>query len=239
MKEFYGFFNSTENDQREYIDHELAEAFKTLAPDGVANSGDCLRVQEVTGSMTVRVSYGSAMVNGRVYTLRDDGGSPLTLEIATSASSTRIDRVVLRLNLATNARNIGAFVLTGTPGANPQAPSLTRQGEIYEISLAQIRVEPGALAITQAMITDERLNEEVCGVVSLKRSELADAHRHANATASVDGFMAKGDKAKIDLVDQDLRKVAKPTFAGAILNGNVAMSGTLTLDGVISGARFE
>ncbi len=242
MKEFYGFFNSVEGDvdPREYVDYELAEAFKAMAPDGVENSEDSLKVLEQIGSMSVKVNYGRAMVNGRVYVLSDDGGQPLTLEIASSASSTRIDRVVVRLNLATDARNIGVYVLTGTPGASPVAPTITRQGEIYEISLSQIRVAPGATAITQDMIIDERLNEDVCGVLSIKRSEIAGSHRHSNATEAVDGFMAKGDKAKVDgMLNQDVRSTAKPAFTGLSVSGNATVTGTLTVNGVISGARFE
>ena len=56
-------------------------------------------------------------------------------------------------------------------------------------------------------------------------------HRHDNATASVDGFMAAADKAAHDMlvsrVNQGVKTTDSPTFAG------------LTVDGYIDGARFR
>jgi hypothetical protein len=63
-------------------------------------------------------------------------------------------------------RAIRALVVQGLPGSNPAPPALVRSGNIYDISIAQVRVPANSTIITQADITDERLNQAVCGLVN-------------------------------------------------------------------------
>lgn len=57
-------------------------------------------------------------------------------------------------------------------------------------------------------------------------------HRHDNATATADGYMAKEDKTELstlsDRVNQGVKTTDTPTFAGITLNG-----------GYIDGAKFR
>jgi hypothetical protein len=63
-------------------------------------------------------------------------------------------------------RSIRAVVLQGTPAASPTPPEITRSGDVFELSIAQIRVNANTTIITQSNITDERLNTALCGLVN-------------------------------------------------------------------------
>lgn len=240
MKEFSGYFNGTPQEIRQYIDREFAKHIIAMVTDGVAGA-NALKVYPVAGSMRVRVDYGMAIVQGTVYALESDGGAAKTVDIAAAGSAPRIDRLVLRLNLSEASHTV--LVLPGAQGSNPQPPALVRTGGVYDLSLAAIRVEPGAWEIVADKIVDERENEALCGYIcatGLKRSEVKGVHRHDNASAGRDGFMSKEDKAKLDTnISQGLKPTDSPTFAGLTVKGNVALTGTVTVDGVIQGARFE
>src|SRR5690606_27977648 len=94
----------------------------------------------------------------------------------------RIDRVVVRMDTATAARKIEVYVKMGTPGSDPSPPSLTRDTEAWEISLAQVLVEANATEIKAEDITDERADAGVCGFV-----------RRDVAVVTPEDFGAKGD----------------------------------------------
>lgn len=120
------------------------------------------KVQQ-NGGMTVGVKPGAANINGRqVY---EDSNRVLTIQAANSGLD-RIDTIVLRLNLNTNALNIDLYVLNGTAAATPSAPNLTRNASIWELGLANVFVAKGTTSISQASITDTRLNSERCGIVA-------------------------------------------------------------------------
>ena len=60
----------------------------------------------------------------------------------------------------------GRKVLKGTASSTAAAPALTNNGTKRQISLAKVSVAAGTTAITASMITDERLNPDVCGLVT-------------------------------------------------------------------------
>ena len=57
-------------------------------------------------------------------------------------------------------------MLKGTASSTAAAPTLTNNITVRQISLAQISVAAGTTAITASMITDERQNPDVCGLVT-------------------------------------------------------------------------
>ena len=163
-QEQYGFFNSTVGDERSYDSADMAAAFHTLAASGVSGSGACLQVSAEGSTMRTLIGYGSAMVEGYYFRLRDDGGGAMAFEHSTEAELNRIDRIVIRLNLT--ARTVGLQKLIGTAAATPEAPALTRNAEVYELSLAQVLARAGAAEILPSDITDEREDESVCGLIA-------------------------------------------------------------------------
>lgn len=240
MKEFSGYFNGKPGQVLQYIDAEFAKHIMAMVTDGVAGA-TALKVLPVAGAMKVKIDYGLAIVQGTVYALEYDGGAAHTVSIGAAGTAPRIDRVVLRLHKADAKHSI--MVLAGAPGTDPQPPELTRTGGVYDLSLAAVRVEPGVVEVAADKILDERIDESVCGYIcatGLKRSDLKDAHVHDLATSSKAGFMSKEDKAKLDgSISQGLKPTDSPTFAGVTATGNVSVGGTLTVNGVIQGARFE
>lgn len=57
-------------------------------------------------------------------------------------------------------------MLKGTSAVSPSAPALTNSASLRQLSLARINVAAGTLAITSGMITDERFDASVCGIVT-------------------------------------------------------------------------
>jgi hypothetical protein len=163
-QEQYGFFNSTVGDERSYDSADMAAMLRAISRSGVADGGSCLRVTAEGSTMRTLVDYGSAMVEGYYFRLRDDGGGVKAVEHTTEAELNRIDRIVLRLNLT--ERTVTLQKLIGTAASTPQAPTLTRGTEIWELSLAQVLARASAAELLPSDILDERGDEDVCGLMA-------------------------------------------------------------------------
>ena len=110
--------------------------------------------------MTVTVKAGRAWING--YILINDDDYILEIEPADGVLN-RIDRIVARYDVV--AREIRLEIKQGAFASSPVAPSLQRDADAYELGLADIYVAAGAVSISQANITDLRLNNDLCGIV--------------------------------------------------------------------------
>ena len=165
MAETYYFFDDLEGDERAYNTADFAEFFAGFIGNGIVFLGDNLKI-DIDYRMDIAVNTGKAWINGRYYNNRD------TVKIMTvqpaDASYTRIDRVVLRLDLREQigSRKISAEIKTGIPAASPVAPTLQRDNEIWELGLADITVNPGVKEVLQSNIFDLRMDAEMCGEVS-------------------------------------------------------------------------
>lgn len=118
------------------------------------------------GGYTVKVSGGRAWVHPAKYvgySIIKQEPDTLTLPLA-DAQRPRIDRVVLRYDAA--ARKSYLLVLEGTSASTPTAPAISRTNLLYDLCLAQITRPAGSTAITAGNITDTRLDESLCGVMS-------------------------------------------------------------------------
>ena len=118
------------------------------------------------GGYTVKVSGGRAWVHPAQYvgySIIKQEPDTLTLSLA-DAQRPRIDRVVLRYDAA--ARKSYLLVLEGTPASTPTAPAISRTSLLYDLCLAQITRPAGSTTITAGNITDTRLDESLCGVMS-------------------------------------------------------------------------
>lgn len=157
MAEISSIFNSKDGD-RKYNARHWADYFFPLFKSGVFN-GDLQVV--ANGGMAVKIKPGYAWIDGYGYHLTDR----LVLDLETaSGNMNRMDSIVIRLDL-TN-RWIKAFCKTGSYYASmptPPAPEIT--ATIHEIVIAHISVAAGVTEITQDMITDTRMNGELCGWV--------------------------------------------------------------------------
>ena len=111
--------------------------------------------------MVVTVKAGKAWINGYFY--YNTGDLSLTLPVADGVLN-RIDRIVVRWDLT--ERLISVVVKSSTPSASPTPPALQRDADAYELCLADITTGAGVTAISQAVITDRRLDTSLCGVVA-------------------------------------------------------------------------
>ncbi|MGV3139726.1 right-handed parallel beta-helix repeat-containing protein [Brevibacillus agri] len=164
MAEAYRFFDSTEGDERLYTADEFAEYFRRVLTDGIFNGGNNLKVECSGTDIRTFIQPGYAWLQGYMYKI-DSEPLYLTHDLP-DPSLDRIDRIVIRLDRRLENRHIKAFILTGTPATNPAPPVLTRDENIFEISLAQVRIKKGKSYIEPNQVTDERLNPAVCGLVN-------------------------------------------------------------------------
>lgn len=155
---FFDSLNPLEPD-KVYTADEFTSYFHALITSGIMKGeGNMLKVETSGSNMNTTVDTGTAFLLGRQY--ENDSKLSLTHEIETLGRS-RIDRVVLRLVLDMDARYIKAFVKKGVGGTAPIPPPLERTGNVYEISLAQVKVIGGQTYINAADVTDERGNPDV------------------------------------------------------------------------------
>ena len=168
MAEQSGFFNALKTESgydRKYNANDYSSNMAAIIGNGVRRtSGNPLRVT-AAGGMSISVQMGRAWIEGYWY-FNDTTYIGITVPTAPAGDMTRIDRVVLRLNTAIDGREIKIAYLTGTASSNPKAPLLTRDENIYELALADIKVGSRVTAITQADITDQRENKDLCGWVT-------------------------------------------------------------------------
>lgn len=141
---------------------EFRAIFRKYFTNGVfMNPSTEFQIMEV-GGMKVVAKAGYANINGVIAYEETD--TELTVE--TAESKDRIDRIVLRLNDNTEARNVSLVVIKGTASDSPTAPNLTRNESVYDLGLATVYVNGSTTNITQSKITDTRLDTTICGVVS-------------------------------------------------------------------------
>lgn len=145
---------------REYNAQEFTDYFKALVTTGVMKSvGGQLAVSANGSNMMTTIDNGIAFILGRYY--ENDDVVNLTHDTE-SLGNSRIDRIVIRMDLSPDKRHVLSFVKKGTPSSNPVPPILTQTQNIYEISLAQVKVVGGQTFIAANAVTDERGTSVIC-----------------------------------------------------------------------------
>lgn len=150
MAEHFRFFNSTEQDPREYQASEFAEYFSRFLTDGVYTENGLmgLKVSTISG-FNIKVSPGYAFIRGYLY--KNDADILFTLDSSDTVLD-RIDRVVLKLDIVNRTMNIQ--LKKGSMGSNPMPPTLIDDASVKELPIAQIRVIANS---TSGIIKDERV----------------------------------------------------------------------------------
>ena len=162
------------NNQNEYVGAESVMRWLHGRTSGVFGAEGNAAVAPVLDAMAVTVSDGNGWISndnhdGVVWWINNEkqNGSKLRLSVdMADAVLPRIDRVVVSWQTTDYVALPEVIILKGTPASTPVAPALTNNNILRQISLAAIRIPAGATSITAAMITDERLNNSVCGLVT-------------------------------------------------------------------------
>lgn len=159
MSEISGFHGSKNGDRRYKADF-WARFLGSFIGNGVyPNPSTNLQVI-ANGDMTVTVKAGKAWVNGVFY--ENTADKVITLDVADGVLK-RIDRIVV--SDITLERDTYSKVKKGSFASTPAAPALQRDADAYDLGLADIYIVNGAVSISQANITDLRLNSAYCGIV--------------------------------------------------------------------------
>lgn len=154
----HGFFWDSNNGDRTYNSESFELWLKKFFTSGVFQ--DELQVT-AGGGMSVAVSAGYANCDGKVKMFGSDN---LSLDAA-SSTLPRIDTVVVERN--DSDRTFYLKVVKGAyNGQSPVATAPVRTGGVYQLVLAQIRVNAGATSISTGNITDKRPDSAVCGWVT-------------------------------------------------------------------------
>ena len=209
MSEYSGFFNAETdgngNYDRSYSAEQFAAYFSAFIGNGVyITPATQLQVFAKGDGVTIGIKPGSAYINGYFYT--NDGTIYKTLTLPDGKNS-RIDRVVIRLDLQT--RTIALDVLEGIASLNPTVKNVTRNGSIYELALADIKVDKSVVRLSDEDITDLRNNSELCGYVHgvvdqidtteiFKQFQSAFDNWFANVKYTLDGDVAGKLQNQID-----------------------------------------
>ena len=157
----------------------LRQVFAAYFSDGVFYKPETALQVTAGGGLQVRVSPGICHIRGamgietaaRSFTLTEAGAQP------------RIDTIVARLDLSQDVRSVELYVKPGTPAADPQRPALARDETRWELGLADIRVV--GTAVTQADVSDTRLEAARCGVVAQTIGSLDTAPFFAQLEAAL------------------------------------------------------
>lgn len=163
------------NNQDVYVGAEEVMKWLHGRTSGVFAAADNASVTAIVESaMAVAVSDG----NGWMSNAKGDGivwwndhetvnGKKLNLSIdAADSALNRIDRIIVEWKTTNYVAYPEIKVLKGSAASSAVAPALTNNSTVRQISLARIEIAAGTTAITSDMITDERLDASVCGLVT-------------------------------------------------------------------------
>ena len=151
-------------DDTEYEAKEMG-AYLATRTRGVFSAEDNLRVSPGQSGLTVTVAPGLAWLKRSDWwgvAALQDTALTFTLDKADGALS-RMDAIVARLDKVGNRAEIA--VKKGSFSSSPTVADPVRDDSADEIYLATVLVEPGAVSLTAAAITDQRLNESYCGLM--------------------------------------------------------------------------
>ncbi|MEV5136242.1 tail fiber domain-containing protein [Streptomyces syringium] len=138
-------------DGQSVTESQFSQLFREFADSGVAASAksNSFGVSADGAGMSVKVQPGFAVVRGHAVL----STAVETLTLAAAGTSTRYDRVALRLDPSVN--QITLTVLQGAVGGGVPTPTQTDTG-IYELPLATITVSANTSAIASASVSKER-----------------------------------------------------------------------------------
>lgn len=162
--------NSFPNNADEYIGAEEVMRWLHGRTSGVYGAGGNAAVSPVANSMAVSVAPGIGWLtndagDGIVWWF--SSATQLTIDPAEGTGTLdRIDRVVVQWRTVDYADKPELIILKGTDSSSAVPPALTNTTTLRQISLAQVSIPAGTTEITAALITDERADPTVCGIVT-------------------------------------------------------------------------
>lgn len=128
-----------------------ARNFQETGVKGVPGDTNLLVIGDNSG-LQVRVNAGEAFVRGHYY----ENTLQATVTLTTSGTNTRIDAIVLELDVLANSIKLKAVQGTAVV-SSPVAPTLTQtEGGVYQVLLAHVVIPNSATLISAGNVTDKR-----------------------------------------------------------------------------------
>lgn len=169
-----GSIKSFPNNRDEYVGAEYAMRWLHGRTSGVFAANNNAAVAALQNSMAVTVSDGLGWIadaenNGVVWWNDTEKSTGAKMQLTVDAADgvlDRIDRVIVEWKTTDYADLPEIKILKGTASSAAAAPALTNNTTVRQLSLAKIFVAAGTTSIAASMITDERLDTSVCGLVT-------------------------------------------------------------------------
>ncbi|WP_227397372.1 WD40 repeat domain-containing protein [Jeotgalibacillus aurantiacus] len=203
MPEFSYFFNANEVSpgvyDRVYLASDFADYFGDVLSSGLlhVDGQPSLKAVVQNGTLETIIEPGRAIIKG--YRYKNTTDKVLTHNIA-DPTLDRIDRFVVRHDLRNSERETVTVIKEGEYAENPVPPALQRDNFIYEISLGQVRVRANTSSLEATDFIDERLDEDLCGLVYSLISIPTD-QLQAWITARQAELQIESDQFSTDLAD--------------------------------------
>lgn len=162
------------NNQDVYIGAEWVMKWLHGRTSGVFGAKSNLSTSIVPSTMSVEISDGVGWMsneNGDGVVFWNDNeqtsGTKLTLthDVADGVLN-RIDRIVVTWETTNYVALPTISILKGVASSKPVAPALTNNNIQRQISLAKVNIPAGTVSLSASMVTDERLDSSVCGIVT-------------------------------------------------------------------------
>ena len=162
------------NNQDVYVGAEWVMKWLHGRTSGVFGAENNLAISVVPDSMFVEISDGVGWLsnsNGDGIVFWNDNeqtnGNKLVFKHDDADGALgRIDRIVVTWETTDYAVLPEISILKGVPSWNPVPPALTNNNVQRQISLAKVSIPGATLSLSPSMVTDERLDPEVCGIVT-------------------------------------------------------------------------
>ncbi|MCI9366302.1 MAG: hypothetical protein HFJ54_07275 [Clostridia bacterium] len=163
-----GFFNAI-NEDRAYSADDMNRPYRKLISNGVfatpkGTASNDLQVFATNNGMNIIVSKGDAIIGDKWF----ENPSDLTITVSQNSEVLpRIDSIIAQVD-RTQAGRAGSLVYRqGSASSNPVHPAINTDEDIFEMRLADIRISPSCVKVTQDLITDCRGSSECPWITSL------------------------------------------------------------------------
>ena len=174
---------------------------------GVFSSDGNLAVTPSESGLSVSVSPGLAWLKWSDYwgtaALQEQA---LTLDLDTADGALkRIDAIVCRLDKVNNRAEI--VVKKGAPSSAPIVVPPVRDANYDELYIATVLIGAGVISISASAITDQRLNEEYCGLMRDGVTGIPTAQLQEQVQQLIDHF-----RAEVDGIEQGSEVMLKTVY---------------------------
>lgn len=163
-----GFYNNKKDsngqDDRVYTAEDVRKPYDTVFTDGVmpeadGTAGNTLKVT-AAGGMSITVNPGHGKLGGAWF----ENWAAYTITLDTAINTTRYDCVIVQNDDSEEVRASQIYIKSLSSA--PTVSDLIRDGKIYEICIAYVRVGAMVAGVTDTDIVDTREDGGLCNVMS-------------------------------------------------------------------------